>query len=52
MNVIASLEFKLADSDLTVQHVSHYTTETPPYYDVAVQIVSKYATGTTPPDEG
>ena len=30
VNVIAGLEFELANYDITVQHVGHYTTETSP----------------------
>ena len=35
MNVIERLEFELAYSDVTVLHVSHYTTDTPPHLQPA-----------------
>ena len=38
-NIIARLEIELAYYDITVQHVSHYTMETPPFC-TSVKIIS------------
>ena len=38
-NVIARLEFELAYNDIVVQHVNHYTSETPPLRNDLVRFV-------------
>ena len=41
MNVLAQLEFELADYDIAVQHINHYTTGTAPIIPLRAYFTKK-----------